>query len=261
MAISLSSLRSERACEAPRICVYGRPGVGKTTLAATAPNPVFLLTEDGLASVRPAPKHTPLCRSYGEVKEWIAALRTDDHPYQTLVIDSLDGLEPLLVRAVAEQDGKTAEEFSLGKGNFGYGKGENRLADEMRVFLESLQALQEQRNMAVVMTGHDRVKRFEAPDIEAYDRYQLALMEKVAARVQAWCDVVAFAFYRTSTTKGQDGRVRGVGAGERLLATDDSSPTRIAKNRYGLRREIDMNEAAKRGIVQALTSPDNPTPR
>jgi hypothetical protein len=234
VAITLASLRADLALSTPRIVLYGRPGWGKTTWAATAPKPVFLLTEDGLTSVRPTPQHTPLCRSYRDVCEWVQALRTEQHDYQTLVLDSLDGLEPLMVEFVAKQDGKTAEDFALGKGNFGYGKGELRLADEMRVFLELLSRLREEKNMAIVLLAHDRVKRFDAPDSESFDRYQLSLPDKVAKVLQAWADVTAFGFYRVSTTKGQDGKVRGVGAGERLVGTDDSAPTRVGKNRYSL---------------------------
>ncbi len=254
MSISLSSLRSARACEAPRIGIYGRPGVGKTTLAATAPSPVFLLTEEGLGVITPTPKHTPLCRTYRDVREWIEALRTEPHDYATLVIDSLDGLEPLMVEYVASRDGKTAEDFNLGKHNFGYGKGSLRLASEMGDLLEALDRLREDKNMAIVLLAHDKVKRFEAPDVESYDKYQLAIDEKVAVRVTAWLDTLAYAHYRVSTTKGQDGKVRGVGAGERLLSTEDL-PSRLAKRRYNVAREISMDYAAKVGVVSALTLP------
>lgn len=258
MAISLSSLRSERSCEAPRLGIYGRPGVGKTSLAATAPNPVFLLTEEGLGRITPTPKHTPLCRSYQDVIGWINALRYEQHEHNTVVIDSLDGLEPLMVAHIATQDGKSAEDFALGKGNFGYGKGQLRLADEMRNFLEALDGLREAKNMAVILIGHDKVKRFESPDVESYDRYQLAISEQVAVRVIAWLDALSFAYYRTSTTEGKDGKVRGVGAGERMLAQDEL-PSRIAKNRYSAPRELSMTKAAQVGIIAALTTP-NPQP-
>ena len=47
MAISLQSLRRSGVPQPPRLLVYGVAGVGKTRLAASAPAPVFLQTEDG----------------------------------------------------------------------------------------------------------------------------------------------------------------------------------------------------------------------
>ncbi|MFY8072564.1 MAG: AAA family ATPase, partial [Pirellula sp.] len=35
----------------PRILVYGTEGVGKSSLAATTPKPIFIQTEDGLGEV------------------------------------------------------------------------------------------------------------------------------------------------------------------------------------------------------------------
>ena len=51
MAISLASLRRSGAALPPRLLVYGVAGVGKTKLAADAPRPVFLQTEDGLGKL------------------------------------------------------------------------------------------------------------------------------------------------------------------------------------------------------------------
>ena len=36
------------ASRPPRVLLYGQEGVGKTSLAAKFPSPVFLLTEDGI---------------------------------------------------------------------------------------------------------------------------------------------------------------------------------------------------------------------
>jgi len=36
---------------APRICIYGPHGIGKSTLAAAFPKPIFISTEDGLATL------------------------------------------------------------------------------------------------------------------------------------------------------------------------------------------------------------------
>ncbi|WP_449395554.1 AAA family ATPase [Devosia riboflavina] len=47
MALSISDLKKVRADLPPRILFYGPPGIGKTTIAAEFPKPVFLQIEDG----------------------------------------------------------------------------------------------------------------------------------------------------------------------------------------------------------------------
>jgi hypothetical protein len=69
MAISLESLRHTTALSSPRILIHGVAGVGKTTFAAAAPNPVFILTEDGLGTL--GVPHFPLPgRSSKSWKRW-----------------------------------------------------------------------------------------------------------------------------------------------------------------------------------------------
>ena len=51
MSISLGSLNRTTVLKPPRILVYGVHGVGKTTFAAGAPDPVFVVTEDGLGTL------------------------------------------------------------------------------------------------------------------------------------------------------------------------------------------------------------------
>jgi hypothetical protein len=48
MAISLASLRRSSTLQPPRILMHGVAGVGKSTFAAKADSPVFVMTEDGL---------------------------------------------------------------------------------------------------------------------------------------------------------------------------------------------------------------------
>jgi hypothetical protein len=94
MAISLASLNRTTALKPPRILIHGVHGVGKTTFAAGAPDPVFLLTEDGLGTLDVP--HFPLARTFDEVMQGLAALYTEDHGFRTLVVDSVDWLEPLI---------------------------------------------------------------------------------------------------------------------------------------------------------------------
>ena len=94
MAISLASLRKKSVLQPPRILIHGVAGVGKSTFAADADRPVFVMTEDGLGKLQVP--HFPLATSYAEVAEALDALLGEDHGYGTVVVDSVDWLEPLI---------------------------------------------------------------------------------------------------------------------------------------------------------------------
>src|SRR5690606_27553337 len=108
MAINLSNLVKGAANSPPRILIFGVSGIGKTTFCADAPNPVFIQTEDGLGTLKS--DAFPLARSYDEVIEAIGSLINENHNYKTLIVDSLDWLEPLIWKKVcAVQNVETIE--------------------------------------------------------------------------------------------------------------------------------------------------------
>ena len=80
MAFDLKSIRKNEAISAPRLMLYGVEGIGKSTFAAGAPDPIFILTEDGLGSLKC--KHFPLATSFDDVLEAIGTLsdRGDRQP-------------------------------------------------------------------------------------------------------------------------------------------------------------------------------------
>ena len=72
----------------PRICIYGNHGIGKSTLAAQFPKPIFISTEDGIAQldVTSFPKA-------GHVNDVVGAIKTlikEEHDFKTVVVDSVD---------------------------------------------------------------------------------------------------------------------------------------------------------------------------
>ena len=92
MAINLESLR-KNVVKPARIIIHSDPGLGKTTFGACAPAPVFIQTVYGLGNLDATA--FPLARSFGDVMEAVATLYTEKHDFKTLVVDSLDWLEPL----------------------------------------------------------------------------------------------------------------------------------------------------------------------
>src|SRR5262249_34426804 len=100
----------------------------------------------------------------------VRALQTEKHDFDSVVLDSLDWVEPLIWKAVCEE-GKveTIEQYAGG-----YGKGYIRALDLWRTLLKELSALNEK--MHVLLIGHAKIKSFQDPELPtAYDRYQLKI--------------------------------------------------------------------------------------
>lgn len=239
MAIDLSSISTNPHIAPPRIVLYGPHGIGKTTFGASAPSPILLPTEDGLGSLQVA--HFPILRSYDAVVEAISALYEQDHDYQTIVIDSADWLEPLVWAETARAHGKDDIEA------FGYGKGYLYALDQWRDILDGLNALRAEKSMAIVFLAHTEIKRFDAPDSEPYDRYQIKLQPRAAALLEEWADAVLFATFRVFTSREDVGFnrtvTRGIGDGTRVMYTEER-PAFKAKNRYRLPPELPLDWSA-----------------
>jgi len=249
MAISLASLNRTTVLKPPRILVHGVHGVGKTTFAAGAPDPVFILTEDGLGTLDVP--HFPLARTFDEVMQELAALYTEEHPFRSLIADSVDWLEPVIHAKVCQDQGCGSIE------DLGYGKGYVHALDYWRQYLEGLNALRDHKGMAIIQIAHTDIKRFDSPESEPYDRYVIKLHSKASALLQEHSDIVLFANYRISTVKSDVGFnkkvTRALGSGERLLHTAER-PAFLAKNRYALPETLPMSwaalaEAMPRGIL------------
>ena len=93
MTISLANIHKATATLPPRIVIHGKEGVGKTTFAAKAPNAVFLQCEDGCPAGLEIETFGTLA-SYDNVVNAISALGREKHDYRTVVLDSIDAIEP-----------------------------------------------------------------------------------------------------------------------------------------------------------------------
>lgn len=175
---------------AQRVIVYGPEGVGKSTLAAGLPAPIFLDTEDGTSHLD-VPR--VVCQSMGDVLDAVCALLKEEHGYRSVVIDTIDWCESMMVAAVvAEANNPKIKNIE----DFGYGKGYTVLAKYAQDFLGVLNSLVA-RGLHVVLLAHSRRVKVELPDsVGSYDKYELKLTKQVAPLVKellAWlADVAAF---------------------------------------------------------------------
>jgi hypothetical protein len=225
---------------------YGPEGVGKSSLAADAPAPIFLDVEGGSDNIeaarypfRPedaATGHVP--RAYEEVLAAIDDLIANPaHGYATLVIDTIDALEVLLQRYVCDQNGKADIEA------FGFGKGYRAALDEWRRFLSRLDALRA-TGVQVVLLGHSYVKTFKNPEGEDFDRYVLRVHDLASGQIKEWSDVVGFIHFDGGAAKlkgdtAQTKRARGWTSGRRLVQLAREAAW-DAKSRLSLPSELEL---------------------
>ena len=230
MAFNLASISKTRRLRAPKIVIAGPGKIGKTTFAASAPNAVGILTEDGADAVDASA--FPLASSLQEVYQAIGTLLKEQHDFNTVFIDSLDWMEPLVHAHVCEQNKWASIEAP------GYGKGYLAAADEWRTLLNGLEELRQRRNMAVILIAHDKIKRFESPLHDGYDQYVLKLHDRAAGLVQEWADVIGWANYRVVTTQTDAGygnkETKARTTGDRILHVEPH-PAHMGGNRFGLK--------------------------
>ena len=235
-----------------RITVFGVQGVGKTTLAAAAPAPIFIPTEDGQNDIDC--HRFPLASAYVNVLAALGELYSEQHDYRTAVVDSLDWLERLIWADVCRQKGVESIE------DIGYAKGYTYALSQWREVLDGLDALRNSRDMTVILVAHAKIERFEDPTCDSYDRFVPRPHKSAAALVQEWSDEVLFATYKIHTKQSDEGfgrkKARGLGTGERILRTTER-PAHVAKNRLGLPDELPLLWSAYAEYLPPLSSQEN----
>jgi hypothetical protein len=251
-------VRTGRQSGARRFCFYGPEGVGKTTLAAHAPSPIFIDIEDGSHELDVAryvfDNGDTIPDRYADVISAIRDLRVNTHDFKTLVIDSIDRLEAMIWGHCIERDnGK------IGKGklitsieDYGFGKGYAVAVDELRVLLAGLEDLRKSRGMNIVFVGHTHVKTFKNPSGDDYDRYWLRVHQSFAGQVKEWVDVVGFCCFEEGGGKLDEKQLRpkGWSTGRRLLKLERDAAF-DAKSRIPLPREVELSDSDPWAPLQA----------
>lgn len=98
--------------------ISGLPGVGKTTVALSAPNVLLIDADEGLARVNPAHrKDSSICKTYEEL---LSDLKAAEGHYETIVIDTCGALIEMLKDWAMRTD-PTARKKNGGFSLQGYG--------------------------------------------------------------------------------------------------------------------------------------------
>jgi hypothetical protein len=229
--------KPDKGCKA---IFYGPEGVGKTTLASKAPNPVFIDVEAGASTLGFRRMERP--RSWEALEEQFG-YAANGGGFSTIVIDTIDAMERLATEAVCSENGWASIEDA------GYGKGYVRLYEKLGKFLNRLSDAAERGRINVILVCHSMIAKFEQPDeLGQYDRWQLKLLQKNNASIMGmfkeWADLMLFVNYQTVVVNAgtsKDPRYKAQG-GERVMYASHTAAW-DAKNRYGLPDEMPLDWA------------------
>lgn len=220
-----------------RIIIYGTDGIGKSTWASNAPDPVFIDTEGRLGHIecKRLPQAETLDQVYEQFEFWFDNISEG----QTVVIDSLDWLEGLVHKAVTQEFGGKYKSIA----EIPYANGFKIALDYHRQLISGLDEFTREKKVNIILTAHAQVKRFEDPMRESYDQYRLSMHEKAAQLWTQWADCVFFANLKTFIKKEEAGFNKevhkAIGEGSRVLYTEER-PSFDAKNSYSLPFELPL---------------------
>ena len=232
----------------PSRCVlHAIPKWGKTSFAAMAPAPVFLMTrgEDGLLSLMDAGLVGPTAHFPEPFSSWDALVRSvgdlaaGGHAYRTVVIDTLNGAERLAHEATCQQDcGGDWGTFDA------YGRGVKLSLTRVIALTTALDRCRE-AGMGVMLLAHSQVKTFKNPSGPDYDRWEPTLSQQAWSHLDRWADMILFGYFETYTEQ-KDKRAtkaKATGGTARIIATQRRAEF-DAGNRIGLPEEIECGESA-----------------
>lgn len=241
---------------AVKTVIYGAEGIGKTTLAAQFPSPLFIDTEGSTKQLDVA--RLPAPSSWEMLLQELDFVR-DKRPCATLVIDTVDWAEQLCIADLCAKNGKSGIE------DFGYGKGWEYEKESFGKFLNKLTEVIN-AGINVTLTAHAALRKFEQPDeMGSYDRWEMKLgsktTNKISPLIKEWADIVLFCNYKTLVVQTDKEGKKHKAQGNRRVMYTQHHPCWDAKNRYGLPEEIPMEYAQIAHIyapVQPLETPPAP---
>ena len=233
--MSLLSTISKPLDRALIATIVGDAGLGKTSLAATFPKPIFIRVEDGLQSIPESlrPDAFPVIGKVEDLWEQLKTLIGEKHSYQTVVIDSVTVLDRLFVDYVVENDPKNPKSINQAMGGYGAGL---QAVGAMHGRVRKAAGLLCSKGINVIFLAHADTVTIELPDSDPYTKYDLRLGKRSVSPYTDEVDLIAFLKLETFT-RGDGERKKAISDGTRIVVCY-ATAANISKNRFGIEEDI-----------------------
>ena len=257
-----------------RIVIAGLEKMGKTTLAAGAPNALLIPLEVGYAGVNVAktPMLTELAHVNQVLDEIISAAQQGQFPYKTIILDTMTALERFIHDYVISTDplsvrgGKNT--ITMDSAHGGYGKAYNIANEQFAKILEKLDLLAVNAGIHIVMTCHTFANVIVDPSAGEYTTWDLLLhspknMKTYGKRemLTQWADIIGFLHDPVFITKEEGSKMsRAVSQERGRLLGLSRTPSYVAGNRFKAQGEISLPAPPENGwnaLAQAIYESTN----
>ncbi|SDY70980.1 ATP-binding protein [Thermoactinomyces sp. DSM 45892] len=141
MLLPTEKTQPKQKLEDYSILLYGQPKIGKSTFCSRMDNPLFLATEPGLEALSCYEVKVPDWQTFIRV---CGELSKGNHPFKTIVIDTVDNLWKCCAEFIKEKQGIQHES------DLGFGKGWQLIKDEFFRVIRKLSLLP----YGLVFTSH-----------------------------------------------------------------------------------------------------------
>lgn len=238
-----------------KVVLYGRIGIGKSSLAALAPGALMLDLEGGIDRVDGT--KTEQITNWSELfnrdpnklgilQELYTTGEYEGFKPKTLVFDTVTGLEKILEPVCIKdyQENHNVKKDLKALSEVPYGNGSQILAAYFSLVMDVADALKN-KGINTLFVAHETTEKFQNPMGEDYDRYNIQCNKRAREILVDRCDGVLFAMLDTHVVEkdGQGfdkGKKRAVTDGGRIVKTLGRADFE-AKNRFKLPDTIPMN--------------------
>lgn len=251
------------------LVIYGQEGVGKTSLASYAPDPLFIIdkNEQGIHRLKKR-KLVPSTVKVGpHVEDWNTLLDACDellnssHEYSTIVFDSLTGYQRMCFDACCKAEYNN--DFTS-TGFFSFFQGPRTAAQNWWPdFINRLTDLQEQ-NINVILLAHSAVKTVNNPAGPDYDKYMPDLDKVIWSVTSKWAGGVLYYAHNIDISKEKTERKMKASGGSQRILYAELDGGYVAKNSYNLPPVLDPSDSAEecwRDLWERINPVEKEAPR
>jgi hypothetical protein len=229
-----------------KLLLYGRPKTGKSPFVGSGKGVFLMYTENRVDHVDCL--KLPV-KSIDEIYGALEAVCKKEIKCDTIVIDTISELEPMLWRNICEKKGFSSLFDEIDK-NVNFGRGMLVHAVEgWRKFLAHLDLVRD-RGFNIVLVAHDVTVRNDPPEGNPYDMATLNINKYGSEVVIRWADVVAYMSRRVLTrSKGDrqpDGAAgKAIESDDRMIYVEGRNPAYLSGNSFNLSDiEVDPETSA-----------------